>query len=138
MEPPGRDRARKRADALQAQWLANLPVELPLDGAGPRRGRSPPRAAAGNTASRGDREAKLTLPRRAARGEPLERTHTRETKTGVHWDKAARLDDPTSPVFWTGRQHDPAVRCYLGGRLMHAARTHRLRRTAVPARAQLY
>ena len=53
--------------------------------------------------------------------------------TDRFFDAASRLEDATSPYYWTGSLHRPAARCFLAPTILHAGRSHALRRTMIKA-----
>ncbi|KAJ1445301.1 hypothetical protein M885DRAFT_550357 [Pelagophyceae sp. CCMP2097] len=46
--------------------------------------------------------------------------------------------EPSSPEFWKGRLHEPAVRAAFTATVMHQARRHKLRNTMLAVRRELY
>ena len=58
--------------------------------------------------------------------------------TDRYFDAASRLEDPTSPYYWTGQLSSPAARVFLTPTILHVGRRHALRRTTINARSRIY
>ena len=58
--------------------------------------------------------------------------------TDRYFDAASRLEDPTSPYYWTGQLSSPAARVFLTPNILHVGRRHALRRTTINARSRIY
>ena len=58
--------------------------------------------------------------------------------TDRYFDAASRLEDPTSPYYWTGQLSSPAARVFLPPTILHVGRRHALRRTTINARSRIY
>ena len=104
------------ATALMPRWAARETRAATTSGVGRPKG--------GNAADDDVPESLAYLPARL----PTDR----------YFDAASRLEDPTSPYYWTGQLSSPAARVFLTPTILHVGRRHALRRTTINARSRIY